>query len=891
MPQNLYFGIDLGTTNSVAAWGKVRADGKFITQAVELRVLDEKKVLRKKTILPSCVYFSPRGEPPIVGEYARKMLSTQSHRVVKSAKSYMGTDKTFSPDDKPHTPAEISSIILKQIAISAKDFNLGTVPDDAVITVPASFDPDQRQDTNDAAKIAGFRVSEDDGRPRNILLNEPAAALYDFLNRQDTGETPEILDLSSPKVILVFDLGGGTLDVSLHEVTRNPSGREGTLPYDIKPYAISRHTLLGGDDFDRLLQKFFMDKLEGFDIDSLDPSRADLFRSEFLEEAEAAKIALSSEVETYRMQGADYGNLSYDVMMNFIANTPLTFDYVLTVEEYRQVMTPYLAPDLSMKSLENFDALAGRTENIIYPVLDVLNKARLKLGHVPKIDAVLLNGGMSKLFAVRERIRDFFGFDPLEVGDPDLAVARGASVYHYWRHLGVKTPEIQNDDIGIGIQDGKVHKLILAGTTLPYTTDIFEFAIPENGAAFIDLPFYKGTRADIMPPNRRIASRRIRFNSPLPAETPVDLQATVNEAGTMTLTVWNPEAPDIHYTVENVHTDMTESYTAPAYIAPPGGFVKRTPAAIMQTGKTEDIMSLMRQYIKTGQDFAANKFPMNNGMYTARLKELETRIESASNCGEAIDSMAGIVSSGGIIADRAARMLGRLARVAAPKYAAKAARYLESFCAPERVKFSISGPSQRKLHIIGMEIQALSMMRRPEDEKRFLEIMKLSPFPVETIGRELCYALGRTGHTKESVLAVSKYITSLRVGERIPAYWALGRIASRERPDKCGAACLEEILPSMFKHLRKEEHCDILRNGIYAIGEMCDQRIPGEKVSMRIKNQAERFLEELAERITGIMKYSQASSFLKTALNMIQGSELSAEQEEHLLKLRDSYGE
>lgn len=895
MPRNLYLGIDLGTTNSVAAWSQVNDNGKFVTRAVELRVLDANKREARKPILPSCVYFRSKDDPPIVGEFARSMIRTHGSHVVKSVKSLMGTGKTIEIDGKEYTPAEISSIILRQIAQSSKHQNLGMIPDDAVITIPASFDTDQREDTNEAARMAGFRVTEDDGSPRNIFLREPVAALYDFLSRQDSGEISKSVDFNEPKTVLVFDLGGGTLDISLHEVTRNPEGKHSAMPYDVKPLAVSRHTLMGGDKFDALLRDFFISKIPNFDINSIDESKRELFMSEFLDEAEAAKITLNSDAETYRMQGEDYsGKVSYPVMMTFIGNTDKSFDYDLTLEEYREIMSPYLAPDLTMKSLENLDALSGRTENIIYPILDLLDKAKRDLGHVPKIDAVLMNGGMSKLFAVRERIQKFFGFEPLEAGDPDLAVARGASVYHYWRHLGIKTSEIQNDDIGIAIKGGKVHKLILAGTQLPFETEILEFAIPEDGILWLDLPFYKGTRNDIMPPNRRIASRRIRFNAPQKSGTPINIRASVDEAGTLSLKVWNPESPSDIFTVENIHTDVDEAYTPPEYIAPPGGFIKKAPAPIAQSGKTEDIASLIRQYTKAGKEFADNRIPVNTGIYTARLKELEARIESASNSGEAVDLMAGIMSLYGYISDRAARMLGRLARVSAPKFAAKAVRYLENFCAPERVKFNMFGASQRKLHIQAMAIQALSMLRRPEDEKLFLSIMKLTKsFPVEAIGRELCYALGRTGHTAEAVYAVSEYMTSSRVGERIPAYWALGRIASRERQDKCPASCLEEILPSMFRHLRTENHGDILRNGIYAVGEMCDQRIPGEKVSARIKRLAENFLEETSERISAFSdgKYRQANVFLATSLRMIQGEELSTQQKENLLALRSSYGD
>ena len=895
MPQ-LYFGIDWGTTNSVAAWGQKNKDGKFITRAVDLRVLDERKVPRRKTILPSCVYFGKNfgkeGEPPIVGDYARTMLSTQSRRVIKSVKSLMGTDAVFMIDDEKLTPADVSSYILRQIAVSSREFSLGANFDDAVITVPASFDTDQKGDTIKAAELAGFRVKEEDGSPRNLLLNEPIAALYDFLNRQDTGETPPMLDLSSPKVILVFDIGGGTLDVSLHSVRRSPSDTPGMLPYLIEHYAISRHTLLGGDNFDLLLQKFLMGKVKGVDINSLNETRAELFRSEFLAEAEAAKIALNSQVENYRMLGQDYGNLTYDVMMNFIANTALTFEYTLSVDEYRKIMEPYLAHDLTMKSLDDFDSLSGRTENIIYPILDVLHKTRENRGNIPAIDAVLMNGGMSKLFAVRERIQEFFGFPPLEVGDPDLAVARGASVYHYWLHMGVKVPEIQNDDIGIELQGGNVFKLVKAGASLPFESEAFEFAVPEEGMTWLDLPFYKGTRNDTQPPNRRIASRRIHFSSAQPEGTPIDIKASVNEAGMLTLKVWNHDTGEI-YPVSNVYTDRTEAHKPLVEFSAPGGFVKKPVAPIVQTGERRDIANLMRQYTKTGNEFYVNTtVPFAAGIYSSRLKELEAKIESASNSGEAVAEMSGLMTSYHFLAGRAARMLGRLGRVADPKSAYRARQNLEAFSSPKVIRQAMRNDDNRnrKLEAHAMAIQALSILyrhlqllgeERPDDERTFIDLVNLKPFPNEAPGRELCYALGRTGYSPEALTKVSQYLTSSRTGEKIAAYWAMGRIASRERHDKCPASLLEEMLPSMFRNLNLEDHTHILGNGVYAIGEMCDQRIPGEKVSPRMRNMADDFLSLLAEKLD-----KNVIAFLKTSLNMIRGTELSTEQKEHLLTIR-----
>lgn len=895
MARNLYFGIDLGTTNSVAAWGQENKDGKFITKAVELRVLDEKRNPSKEKMLPSCVYYK-QGEPPTVGAYARRMLSTQSRRVIKSAKSFMGTGKKYQIDDKEITPAEVSSLILRQIAISSREFNLGLVPDDAVITVPASFDPDQRADTNEAARLSGFRLTDDDGRTRNILLNEPSAALYDFLNRQDNEEIPEVLDLSGPKVILVFDIGGGTLDVSLHEVTRNTDS-ENALPYDIRPLAISRHTLLGGDNFDELLQKFLIDKLVKIDIDALGEIRADAFRSDILDTAEKAKIELNSRVEIYRNQGIDdYNslNISCEILRPYIGDTDYGLEYELTLQEYRQIMKPYLAPELTINSLDNLDALAGKTENIIYPILDVLDKARSKTGQVPKIDAVLMNGGMSKLFAIRERIQEFFGFPPLEVGDPDLAVARGASVYHYWRHKGIKTPEIQNDDIGIAVQGGTLQKLILAGTTLPYTTEIFAFAVPKDDTELIDLPFYKGSRKDTLPPNRKIAARRIKFNSPQSAETPIQLQGLVNEAGTLSLNVWREDDPQTLYTVDNVHTDMTEAELPPVFVIPEGGFKKKPEENLPKSEIVENIPVLTKKYDRIMNDHDTNRLKQDTKYYMTLMKNLEARIIAASNCSEAIDDVAKIMSRFYKESKRAARLLGKLARNSSPQDADRAAKYLARMCSPKAISenlgkvMTFASLPKTKLMIQCTAVQALSTLRRQEDEKLFLELLRMRPFPApaRTLTQELCYALGRAGRTSETVLVLSECIRGRENSERIAAYWALGRVASRERQDKCPASVLEMILPSVLRCMENERHSAAFCNGIYALGEICDQRIPGEKVLKESAAKAEILLERFSLFADTIN--SQAAGYIRIALNMISGTALSIEQEEVLLKLRDS---
>ena len=887
--KNVFLGIDLGTTNSVVAWGHKNRNGKFEAIVPKLTVFTEDRRMRKSQILPSCVYYK-KGEAPIVGAYARKMMSLQSSRVVKSVKSFMGTDKKYLIDDVEITPAEVSSVILRQIATASREI-FGFIPDNVIITVPASFGPDERADTIEAARLAGFKTTNPDGSPINILLNEPTAALYDFINRQELGDIPEpLIDFSEPRIILVFDLGGGTLDVSLHEVSKTPEG-----DVNEKPYAISRHTLLGGDNFDELLQNFLIKAFGRVDINSLDEGNAALIRSSFLEEAENAKIELNSMVENYRLQGrTDYGDIVYEIMHpNMYGNYPLVYD--LSIEKYKEIIQKYLAPELNINAVERIDTLSNQTENIIYPILDVLNKAKIKLGYIPKIDAVLLNGGMSKLFAVRERIQEFFGFAPLEVGDPDLAVARGASVYHYWLTQGRKSQVIQNDDIGIKIEGNLVKKLIVAGTVLPYESEELEFATAADGALRLDLPFYRGSRSDILPPNERIATRRIRFDTPQPVNTVLKLKAFVDEAMMLSLKVKKEDGQE--FSVDNVHTTTTERDLPLTFVIPSGGFKKKVAEVPVKSSEIVNIPDLILRYKKVSEAFAKNKIPEHNRQFTERLRTIENTIETAANSNEAIDEMAAIMEACGKTAENAARLLGRIARNSSENDKLKAMKYFERFCAIERVRANLNNANffsvfntgaRRKLFIQSRAIQAMSMLRNPEHERLFINILNLRPFTVNFLTSELCYALGRVGHSSDAVYILSKCIEGPKA-DRISAFWALGRTGSRERQDAVSAGCLEKVLPRIFRAVKNETHPTALCNGIYAIGEMCDQRIPGEKAPERFVRDANEILQDISNQRN--KTNNQTAGYIKIALNMIHGTELNLEQQENLLKLREQYSD
>ena len=280
--------------------------------------------------------------------------------------------------------------------------------------------------------------------------------------------------------------------------------------------------------------------------------------------------------------------------------------------------------------------------------------------------------------------------------------------------------------------------------------------------------------------------------------------------------------------------------------------------------------------------------------YSAIMTQTDSSRTQTSNCSEAVDGVAAIMSRFYKESKRAARLLGKIARNSPPQDAERAAKYLSRMCSPRSISenlgkvMTFASLPKTKLMIQSTAVQALSTLRRPEDEKLFLEIMRMRPFPpaAKTLTQELCYALGRAGHTPDAVLALAECIRGRENSERIAAFWALGRVASREKEDRIPASILEIVLPSVLSCMEKERHSAAFCNGIYALGEMCDQRIPVERVSKESAAKADALLERLSLFADSINL--QAKGYIHIALSMIRGTALSVEQEEVLLKLRDS---
>lgn len=343
-------GIDLGTTNSCVA--VMAGDSpEIITNSEGYRTT------------PSVVAFTKDGSR-LVGNSAKRQAAVNAERTIFSIKRHMGSDYRKKIDKRVYSPQEISAFILKKLKSDAEDF-LGEEVTDAVITVPAYFNDSQRQATKDAGRIAGLNVLR--------IINEPTAAALAYG-----------LDNGQPQKILVYDLGGGTFDVSIIEIGDNV----------IEVLATSGDNHLGGDDFDDRIVGELVERFKATDGINLAKDPAAMQRLK--EEAEKVKKELSTSMRAH-------------VNLPFIAvskNQPHHMDIELTRQEFERLTADLV--DRTVTPVENALKDAGLSKN--------------------DIDKVLLVGGSSRIPAVQEKVRNITGLEPSRNLNPDECVAMGAAV-------------------------------------------------------------------------------------------------------------------------------------------------------------------------------------------------------------------------------------------------------------------------------------------------------------------------------------------------------------------------------------------------------------------------------------------------------------------------------
>ncbi|MBR6384878.1 MAG: molecular chaperone DnaK [Ruminococcus sp.] len=438
-------GIDLGTTNSCVA---VMEGGNAV-------VIPNSEGARTT---PSVVAFTNNGER-LVGQVAKRQAITNHDRTVSSIKRHMGSDYKVAIDGKNYTPQEISAMVLQKLKADAESY-LGEPVTEAVITVPAYFTDSQRQATKDACQIAGLTVKR--------IINEPTAAALSYG-----------IDKEEEQTVMVYDLGGGTFDVSIIEMGEDVQ----------QVLATAGNNRLGGDDFDQKIIDWMIEefkKTEGIDL-STDKMAAQRLK----DAAEKSKIELSSTTTS---------NINIPFITVDATGTPKHLDLTLTQAKFNE-----LTADLVEKTMG--------------PVRQALNDSGLSISEINK---VLMVGGSSRIPAVQEAVKKLIGKDPFKGINPDECVALGAAYQG-----GVLGGDVKNGlllldvtplSLGIETAGGVCTKMIERNTTIP-TKKSQVFSTYADNQPAVDINVLQGER-EFARDNKQLGTFRLDGIAPAPRGIP-----------------------------------------------------------------------------------------------------------------------------------------------------------------------------------------------------------------------------------------------------------------------------------------------------------------------------------------------------------------------------------
>lgn len=536
-------GIDLGTTNTVVALARKGVNGNVeVTTERIIQIGEDGFSLESSELLPSVLYVH-EGEH-MVGKVAKAMKAQSTNRVIANSKNFIGEQNYFwEIDGKEYSPEIVASYFLGAVRKYLEDkYTAEMNPNSIVITVPASFDLDQKEATKKAARLAGFNG--------NITcISEPTAAMLDFINSQQRlDDADKDLDFKTPKKVLVFDLGGGTCDIAILEI--KITGKE----ICVEELGVSPHTLIGGTNFDaygvegvirdynkqnnRQLQK------------ELSQEQYRELRAKLLVILEKSKIYFTGKLFSGREE-----DLSYPIQIpNILDGEP--FRYKLSMTKYNE----YIAPLLDKEN---------KNENIITPIETTLQAMNMTS---EEIDYVFCVGGMTQYPKVLQAIEGFLGKKAYKFCDSMQSVAKGAAAYQHYEvkdQLDKQPVDViptLPQSVFINVKNGFPQELIKAKTKAGEQVIHKDF-LEVSSETQIVLQLYTG-RSYFDPELKRLNDVVLSFDYGIPVGSKVSLKLEYTIQGTLQFEAWVEKHPEtkIHVSLErdklsnNQIKDMQQEY-------------------------------------------------------------------------------------------------------------------------------------------------------------------------------------------------------------------------------------------------------------------------------------------------------------------------------------------
>lgn len=919
----LCVGIDLGTTNSVLATINTRPNGNIVSKVVDVSravdiynsVASEARLsTMKKPTLPSCVYYrQEKGYEPLVGDFAKIQYALRPYLVAKSIKSQMGKPlaEGLSPDIPDTTPAQISARILQHMLWETEKVYKCKITE-AVITVPANFDSAMCKATRDAAELAGITVRNKDGSERPVLLSEPNAVIYDLMNQIHNGEiSNQILDLSTEKLVLVFDLGGGTLDITMHKIRKRGIG-DNVLKVD--EISTNRYTLLGGDDFDEAIAeemylRYQKQYARNASASALLQQQKSVIMAQLRNYAENVKLDLSMQCgnENSFAGGSAWGDEDEEVTISTggsMGGIGYPYSDNFTKDEIESILADFMGNDLKYDDYKRIASIT-ETRNIIYPILDVLSKGARQLNVKDvKIDAVIVNGGMSKFYMVTDRLKKFFGFDPIVALDPDQSVARGAAVYHHLlrQHaemaedmkrvddggktkanpsktanaFDIKLATILNDALYLGLKNDDVELLVPTGESLPYDSAILTgFRIDPNQTR-VDIPI---KCRNIDGTYRTIAQGIMNFNRTYPNGANVAISIHMSVSKVLSMKAWTCTDASGKGHVEEGSTEIAIGSQAPKAPAVSPKAVATVTAAAANSGMWLNAEKEIERMVQTSKKMTVASNPQTVSKYAAELRTLATEIRNCVNKADFAKPILNALKKPSVT-DEAKTRLFVLSRKVCSAWSLAERQQLITACLQQLASHATGLFAYgRKVNVNAQAIYTMSVSDNANDLKKLI--------PLHDQYREAClYAHAKTQTEIRWIIGQLNFDAGMAMNRQnyaplqISAHAAAVSLANNEQC-KTSAAEREEALDVLLKAIQAGRlSYEVLVVCLIALGTMCDNRTVPVPFPANKTKEVDRCLQEIYYIYPSRSRIEKA---VDTAMKLLHGETLTSVEEKFLL--------